>query len=192
VSGSDESGMLGTSRLGYALAVDGLFPRIFAKIHPRFKTPYVAITLQAITALLAAIVGNLNLLIATAVFFMAIAYLATSASIFSLRRNGVNHQFQLKGGMVIPSLGVLVSLYLISQCTLTQLATGAILLVGGIPMYLKYAPKKEMPDLKNAFLSRESILKRAYRQEQRFLAHLLRHVKRGYRKITGKTQTWES
>ena len=36
VAGSDESGMIGTSRLGYALAVDGLFPRAFAKVHPRF------------------------------------------------------------------------------------------------------------------------------------------------------------
>ncbi len=39
VAGSDESGMIGTARLGYALAADGLFPKIFAKIHTKFKTP---------------------------------------------------------------------------------------------------------------------------------------------------------
>ena len=42
VAGSDESGMIGTARLGYALAADGLFPSLFAKIHRRFKTPYVS------------------------------------------------------------------------------------------------------------------------------------------------------
>jgi len=192
VSGSDESGMIGTSRLGYALAVDGLFPHVFARVHPKFKTPYLAITIQAITALIAAIVGNLTMLITTSVFFMAIAYVATSASIFSLRKKGIKPQFHLKGGLLIPSLGVIFSLYLISQCTITQIATGIILLFVGIPVYLKYSPKKEMTELKKALLSRDSILKRTYRQEQRFLAHLLRHVKRGYRKITGKKQTWKS
>jgi len=192
VAGSDESGMIGSSRLGYALAVDGLFPRIFARVHQKFRTPYLAITIQAATALFAAIVGNLSMLIATSVFFMAIAYVATGASIFSLRKKVTKPQFNLKGGLLIPSLGVIFSLYLISQCTITQIATGIILLFVGVPIYLKYSPKKEMTELKKALLSRASILKRAYRQEQRFLAHLLRHVKRGYRKITGKKQTWKS
>jgi APA family basic amino acid/polyamine antiporter len=191
VAGSDESGMIGTSRLGYALAVDGLFPRIFAKIHPKFKTPYLAITIQAVTALIASIVGNLPMLIATSVFLMAIAYVATSASIFSLRRKGLKPQFHLKGGLLIPSLGVIFSLYLISQCTINQITVGLILLFIGIPIYIKYSPKKELTDLKNTLLSRELTLERAYRQEEKFLAHLLRHIKRAYRKIAGKKQTWK-
>jgi APA family basic amino acid/polyamine antiporter len=192
VAGSNESGMIGTSRLGYALAVDGLFPNIFAKVHPKFKTPYLAITIQAATALIASIGGNLSTLIATSVLFMAIAYVATSASIFSLRKKGLEPKFQLKGGLLIPSLGVIFSLYLISQCTITQITTGLVLLLIGIPIYVKYSPKKEMAELKKLLLSRDSILKRAYRQEQRFLAHMLRHMKRGYRKITGKKQTWKT
>jgi amino acid transporter len=189
VAGSDESGMIGTSRLGYALAVDGLFPRIFAKIHPKFKTPYLAIIIQAVSALIASIVGNLDMLITTSVFFMAIAYVATSASIFSLRKKGLKPQFHLKGGLLIPSLGVILSLYLITQCTIPQIAIGLILLFVGVPIYIKYSPKKEITDLKNALLSKDSILERAYRQEEKFLAHLLYHIKRVYRKIAGKKQT---
>jgi APA family basic amino acid/polyamine antiporter len=37
VAGSDESGMIGTSRLGYALAIDGLFPRVFAPCIQRIR-----------------------------------------------------------------------------------------------------------------------------------------------------------
>jgi len=186
VAGSDESGMIGTSRLGYALAADGLFPRAFARVHPKFKTPYLGIVIQAVTALVAAIVGNLSMLIATSVFFMAIAYVATSASIFSLRRKGVKGQFHLRGGFLIPSLGVIFSLYLITQCTLTQIALGLIMLFVGVPIYIKYSPKKEIAELKEALLSSESIMKRAYSQEERFLAHALMHVKRLYRRIAGK------
>jgi len=108
--------------------------------------------------------------------------------IFSLRKKVTKPQFNLKGGLLIPSLGVIFSLYLISQCTITQIATGIILLFVGVPIYLKYSPKKEMTELKKALLSRASILKRAYRQEQRFLAHLLRHVKRGYRKTLARNK----
>jgi APA family basic amino acid/polyamine antiporter len=192
VAGSDESGVIGTSRLGYALAADGLFPRVFAKIHPKFKTPYLGIVIQATTALIAAIVGNLTLLIATSVFFMAIAYVATSASIFSLHRKSQATHFHLRGGMLIPGLGVIFSLYLITQCTITQIALGLALLLAGIPIYVKYSPKKEIAELKEKLLSRESVLRLAYGQEQRFLAHMLLHIKRFYRRITGKNQTWES
>ena len=36
VSGSDESDMLGASRLGYAMAAEGMLPHDLARVHPRF------------------------------------------------------------------------------------------------------------------------------------------------------------
>lgn len=188
VAGSDESGMIGTSRLGYALAADGLFPRVFAEIHPKLKTPYLGIIIQAVTALVAAIVGNLTLLIATSVFFMAIAYLATSGSLFFLRRKGIKAQFHLRGGWVIPSLGIIFSIYLITQCTPVQIALGLVILGVGVPIYVKYTPKKEIAELKEELLSRESRLRMAAGQEERFLAHLLWHFKNYYRRKRGKKQ----
>lgn len=182
VAGSDESGMIGTSRLGYALAADGLFPRVFAKIHPKYRTPYLGIFVQAATALIAAIVGNLDTLIATSVLLLAIAYTATCASTYSLRRKGMKAQFQLKGGILIPALGIVFSIYLITQCTLIQMALGLALLLLGVPMYIKYSPRKEITELKQALLSPEASMKRAQRQEERFIAHVLRHIKHFYRR----------
>lgn len=186
VAGSDESGMIGTSRLGYALAVDGLFPRIFAKTHPKFKTPYLGIIIQAVTALIASIIGSLSMLIATSVFFMALAYVATSASIFSLRKKNLKPLFQLRGGLLIPSLGIIFSLYIISQCTIPQIIMALILLSIGIPIYIKFSPKKELTELKEVLLSREVILEGLHRQEKKFLAYILYHIKRRYRKIASK------
>lgn len=190
VAGSNESGMIGTSRLGYALAIEGLFPQVFARVHPKYKTPYLAIIIQAVTALIASIVGNLSVLIATSVFFMAITYLATSASIFSLRKKVTKPRFQLQGGILLPIVGIIFSLYLITQCTINQVTTGLALLAVGVLIYGKYSPRKERTELKRIFLSKDSIVMRAYRQENRFVAHLLRHVKRRYRTIRGKKQTW--
>jgi APA family basic amino acid/polyamine antiporter len=185
VAGSNESGMIGTSRLGYALAADGLFPKVFARVHAKFKTPYLSIIIQSLTALVASVVGNLSLLISVSVFFMAIAYLATSASIFWFRRRGLTQpqQHSLRH-LIIPSLGIAFSVYLISQCTPTQLTIGALLLLAGVPIYVKYSPKKELTDLKDDLLSKQATLKRVYEQEHVFLAHVLLHVKRAYRRVT--------
>lgn len=190
VAGADESGMLGTSRLGYALAVDGLFPRFFAELHPRYKTPYLGIIVQAVTALVASMVADLSMLISTSVFLLAIAYTATSLSIFPLRKESKTPESGLSGSWLIPVLGVISSIYLITQCSIVQIAAGLALIAIGIPIYIWYSPKKEMKELREAFLSRDSVLQRTYQQEHRFLANVLRHIKRLYRRITRREHVW--
>ena len=187
VAGSDESGMIGTSRLGYALAVDGLFPRIFAKIHPRFKTPYLGIIVTAAAAFIAAN-ADMTMLIAVSVFLLAVSYFATSASIFFLRRKGLRALFHLRGGLFVPILGTIFSLLLITQCTITQFVLGLVLLAAGVPIYMKFSPKKEIAELKEELVSRESRLRKTYDQEQVLLAHVLHHIKNFYRKVTRKKQ----
>jgi amino acid transporter len=182
VAGSDESGMIGTSRLGYALAADGLFPALFARVHKRFKTPYISIIIQSATALVASIIGSLALLISVSVFFMAVAYLATSASIFIFHKQGLAPNHSSRRRLIIPALGIVFSIYLITQCSLIQIAIGIVLLLIGVPIYVYATPKKELTEIRNALLTRENILKRAARQERVFLAHLLMHIKSAYRK----------
>jgi hypothetical protein len=60
------------------------------------------------------------------------------------------------------------------------------LLLAGVPIYVIYSPKKEITELKQELLSTESIIKRARSQEERFLANILMHIKRFYRRKTGK------
>ena len=48
VYGYQTSMMLNTPRLTFALAEQGDFPRIFAAVHPRFRTPYVSIVVFAL------------------------------------------------------------------------------------------------------------------------------------------------
>jgi len=191
VAGSDESGMIGTARLGYALSADGLFPKVFSKIHAKFKTPYASVIIQSVTALAAALLaplfGGLSLLISVSVFFLAIAYMATCASVFPLRKKEpIINVVYGKRNMVIPVLGIVFSAYLITQCSLSQIAIGILLLFVGIPIYIKYSPKKELTEAKQVIISEQNIFLRMYRQEHVFLAHLLHHLRKIYRRITGK------
>jgi APA family basic amino acid/polyamine antiporter len=186
VSGSDESGMIGTAGLGYALAAEGLFPRALARTQRRFKTPYVAILVQSITALVASIFGSLGLLVATSVFLLGVPYFATSLSVLFLRKKNVKSGHRIKGGKVVPVLGAFFSIFLISQCTVTQILLGLALIVIGIPIYARYAPKKELKEIKSELFSRKTIMEKVDREEQKFLAHPLSHVKKLYRRSTQK------
>lgn len=59
-----------------------------------------------------------------------------------------------------------------------------------MPIYVKYSPKNEIEELKRTMLSRSSVLRRTYRQENRFLAHALRHIMKTYRKMMEEEQKW--
>ncbi|MFI5356894.1 MAG: amino acid permease [Opitutales bacterium] len=48
--------LMGQPRIFFSMANDGLLPPVFAKVHPRFRTPYVT---TVVTGILAAIIGGL-------------------------------------------------------------------------------------------------------------------------------------
>jgi APA family basic amino acid/polyamine antiporter len=136
--------------------------------------------------LIASIVGNLGLLISVSVFFLAFAYLATSASLFTFHKRGLTPSTHSRRHLIIPALGVIFSIYLITQCTPIQLAIGALLLLMGVPIYIKYSPKKELTELKKSLLSNQVALKKIYEQEHVFLAHVILHLRKIFKRVTEK------
>jgi len=94
--------------------------------------------------------------------------------------------------VVIPILGVVFSLFLMSQVNWQQILTSAVLFAIGVPIYRFFAPKKEQSELKNAFLSRDAILERAYHQGEIFLANVVRHIKWRYYKAKKMQRAWKT
>jgi amino acid transporter len=140
-----------------------------------------------IFALVAPYIGGLSVLISVSVIFLAIAYMATCASLFWLHREkpaaiGWNRKFRY----ILPLIGIIFSAYLITQCTPIQLALGVTLLLVGVPMYIKYSPKKELTEAKKLFLSEQNIFRRIYRQEHVFLANALHHIRSWIRRLMGR------
>ena len=180
---------IGSSSLAYALATEGLFPSAFAKTHRKYNTPYVSIILQSVTALVASILGDLNFLIGVSVLFLSIAYGSTCISVPRLDQKLGESQSRLRR-LVIPLTGFVFCIYLIMQCNLDQLLVGMLILGIGIPVYVVYSPKEVREHEREVLLSREHVLEQIYDREHRYLANLLRHIKRLYRRSKGQTQTW--
>ncbi|MCE5338228.1 MAG: APC family permease [Methanomicrobiaceae archaeon] len=170
VSGSDESGMLGSARLAYAMAIDGLFPRIFARLHPRYNTPYVVLIAQGAIAFVLSNVGNLSGLISFAVLNLAFSFLLTCFALIVLRSDRAAN---LRGQRILPLAGIAVCLFLIYSTTTFDKVAGILVILAGIPVYLFYSPKQDIHHLKALFLSEEAVLLRRLEVREVYLANLL-------------------
>jgi hypothetical protein len=89
-------------------------------------------------------------------------------------------------------LGVISGVILLTQVGLDQILVSLILLGIGVPIYVFFSPKKELHDLKEAFLSREAVLKRSFEQGEVFLGHLVRHVKLAIYRVRKRKRAWRT
>src|SRR5213594_2069725 len=178
ITGADESGTVGTSRLAYAMAIDGLLPHVFSRKQKRFHTPYLGLIILCITAYIASLLGGISDLINSAVFLLAFVYFATCFATIFLERKHPRISSGLRGKIAIPVTGMVFSLVLMGLASPRLIEISLILLAIGIPVYTFFSPRKELVELKDAFLSADAISRRAYLQGQRFLAYPLRLIQR--------------
>lgn len=137
VLGTNNNTILAGPRYLYALAQTGRLPRVLAKVHPKYRTPYVAIWTQTAIALPLALSGTFRQLVELSVIARLATYIGTAASVPILRRKmpETARTFRLPGGPLIPILALLMCFAFLSQATLKQLAAGAIALVVGAVIY---------------------------------------------------------
>ncbi len=175
VSGSDESGILGTARLSYALSIDGLFPRVFARVHPKYRTPYASLIIQGTIAFALSIFSGLSNLISFSVLNLSFCFLLVSSAFVRLsRRNGG----KLRGQRVLPWLGMGVCLFLLYSTSLQDKLVGSIVVLAGIPLYAYFSPKVDMERLKAEFLATPQVTRRYIEKTDRFLGRLVKLILR--------------
>ena len=116
VYGYLSANLLSVPRGIFALAERGDFPAWFAAIHPRFRTPYLSIVAVALAlwafALLGTFTWNVTLSAVARLFY----YGAVCAAVPVLRRKQPEAAtFRLPLGPVLPALGVLICLALLTR-----------------------------------------------------------------------------
>jgi amino acid transporter len=83
------SDLLGTPRLLFAFARDGLLPRALGKVNPRTHTPYVAIGCYALIAMVLALTGSFAELAVLATLASTVLYILGCLAAWRLARDGV-------------------------------------------------------------------------------------------------------
>jgi len=108
--------MLHTPRLTFALGERGDFPALFARIHPRFRTPHVSILFFAGIVWTLAAAGNFKWNVILSSVGRLFIYGSTCAALPVLRRKRPDAcAFRLPAGNLFAILGVVIALVLLSR-----------------------------------------------------------------------------
>ena len=131
--------MLGTPRALFALARDGVLPAPLVRVHPRYRTPAMAIVLYAAAVAALAISSSFERLVVMANVSALLLYLMCVAASYQLQRRDVRMAgtpFNLPGGMLIQLLAAAGIVWLLSQATHEEWRIEAYVLVAAIVYYV--------------------------------------------------------
>lgn len=133
--------IFGQSRVFFAMARDGLLPFGLARLHPRFKSPYLIII---ITSAMVAVIGGflpLGVVAELANIGTLAAFFIVSIGVIVLRykQPHLSRPFKLPLFPLLPVLSATVSLYLMLQLPRITWLRFASWLLLGIIVYLLYS-----------------------------------------------------
>ncbi|UNS99744.1 amino acid permease [Streptomyces tubbatahanensis] len=136
--------LLGQSRVFFAMSRDGLLPRLFSRVHPRFQTPYRStVLLGVVVAVIAGFtsIAELAELVNVGTLF---AFVMVALGVLVLRRTrpDLPRAFRTPLVPVLPLVSVLASLWLMLNLPAETWARFAAWMVLGALLYAVYGRKR--------------------------------------------------
>lgn len=144
IFGTNAGSALIAPRCIFALAEKGQLPAALARIHPRYKTPWIAILLTALVSLALALSGSFAQLAVISVVARFVQYIPTCLAVLVFRRRdrlsgaAATGRFRAPLGPALPLLSVVLCLWLLTQTEPSKLAAGAGAFVLGVPFYFYF------------------------------------------------------
>lgn len=138
-------------RILFAGAQDGLMPKILAKIHPSYSTPYAAILFLGVLEFAFAASGSFRYLLVLVTGASLILYFGAVLAFFKLRiidRRSGGEVFKVKGGYLIGAITLVALGWVFLQLQSTEiqgisLFLGILVIIYYILNYFKIRKKKE-------------------------------------------------
>src|SRR5580698_8152826 len=133
--------ILGSPRIYYAMAKDGLFFRRMAEVHPKWRTPAFALIGQGIWAGVLTLSGRYDQLYTYVMFGMVLSYTLTVVGLFVLRwkRPDIPRAYRCTGYPWLPGIYVLIGTAWALNTIFTrpkEALAGIVIVLIGVPGYL--------------------------------------------------------
>ncbi|HEX3528751.1 MAG TPA: APC family permease [Thermoanaerobaculia bacterium] len=149
ILGTNSNTVLSGPRYLFALAEAGFGPRVLARLHPRFRTPWIAVLAQSAIALPLALGGSFEGLAKLSVMARLATYLGTAAAVPILRSKfpkTAADAVRLPGGPVIPIAAVLICAVLAFSARIENLVAAGVAILVGLGIYaLRREPSPSSP-----------------------------------------------
>ncbi|MDO4670166.1 MAG: APC family permease [Aerococcus sp.] len=144
VGGLNMGDSLMIPRYGASIANEGLLPRVIGRENHK-GAPIVAIIVSGALAILLLLAGNFEELAELSVVFRFFQYIPTALAVIVLRKKNMKKQpaFRLKGGALIPILGTVISVWVLSQAKPSSLIAGVVGVVVASALYFLLGNNKK-------------------------------------------------
>jgi APA family basic amino acid/polyamine antiporter len=141
---------LGSPRNLYALAAHRQLPGVLASVHPRFRTPAVAVGTYAAACALVAWSGSFRQLIIVATSGTLLLYLICCLGLFRLRARKIaafGPPFRAPGGAFVPLAASGIILWMLSTLPWSELAAAGLLVTASGAAYSIQARRRKVPSI---------------------------------------------
>lgn len=141
MTGNNLGQLLSGSRSVFALAENGDLPPVFARVHPVYRTPHVAIWFTSLVLVVLALTGSFVFLAAVSAVARLVIYLSTCSATLYLRRPAMAGvvapaTFTVAGGPIVPAIAIAITLGILAGATTEQLLAGVAALAAGGVLYV--------------------------------------------------------
>ncbi|MDD3429657.1 MAG: amino acid permease [Oscillospiraceae bacterium] len=148
VIGSLSSCIMFQPRIEYAMAKDGLFFKSFAKVHPKYETPYFSILVQCAVGIILIFASNLSDLLGYFTLVALLKNLFTFGTVFVLRKKAhYKPTYKMPLGNVMPIIAMFMTGTLIYSTFLWAPVQGLICagvaVATGLPVYYMWEKKNK-------------------------------------------------
>jgi amino acid transporter len=130
--------MLACTRLPFAMAKQHQLPTPLARVHQRFRTPYVSILICAVAALLIALPGTFIYAVKITVITRVIVYASTCAALPILRRRKAfteSSSFKVPAGIPVSIICVAICFWLLMSSDRREARDVSIAIVAGLIVF---------------------------------------------------------
>jgi basic amino acid/polyamine antiporter, APA family len=152
------AGLIGVSRLTYSMGQHRQLPEGLRQVHPRYRTPYIAILVFAAVAIVTLIPGQTDFLATMYSFGAMLSFTIAHVSVIQLRRRSGEVERPWKpvanlrvGGVLVPmtavlgGLGTFAAWIVVMALNPRTLAVGAAWMALGIAVYVLYRRNQRLP-----------------------------------------------
>ena len=140
------SDILSSPRMLFAFGRDGALPKWFAHVHPRYRSPDVAIVSYSLVAFILSLTSSFEALAVLSNVAVLLMYLLCCAACWFLVQKDVRADgppFTFPGAQLIPLLAIIAIIWILAHATLREFAVaGVVMVIASLLYFLQAALRR--------------------------------------------------